>query len=119
MAAASAYMLHVPENRREIILDRAEKNRYFPAASATVERFAHGRNAALIVLACLRDGMITHIANGRKGAPAGTGLVRLNMTDFLRLNRPIPQRFVQWNLPAARPLEESAWKRAPEGAAGR
>ena len=25
----------------------------------------------------------------------------------------------KWNLPAARPLEESAWKRATEGAAGR
>jgi len=92
MAAASAYVLHVPQNRREVILDRAEENRYSPAASAAepVERFAHGRNAALIVLVCLRDGMITHLANGRKGASAGTGLVRLNMTDFLRLDRRLP-----------------------------
>jgi hypothetical protein len=92
MAAASAYLLHVPEARREIILDRAEKNRYFPGATAAepVEKFPHGRNAALIVLASFRDGALTHIANGRKGASAGTGLARLNMTDFQRLERPLP-----------------------------
>ncbi len=92
MAAASAYVLLVPEGRREIILDRAEENRYFPGATAAepVERFSHGRNTALVVLASFRDGAITHIANGRKGASAGTGLVRLNMTDFQRLDRPLP-----------------------------
>jgi hypothetical protein len=92
MAVASAYVLHVPEGRREIILDRAEENQYFPGATAAepVDRFAHGRNAALIVLASFRGGAITHIANGRKGASAGTGLVRLNMTDFQRLDRPLP-----------------------------
>lgn len=92
MAAAAAYVLHVPERRREIILDRAEENRYFPGATAAepVERFSHGRNTALVVLASFRDGAITHIANGRKGASAGTGLVRLNMTDFQRLERPLP-----------------------------
>ena len=92
MAAASAYVLLVPEARREIILDRAEENRYFPGATAAepVERFSHGRNTALVVLASFRDGAITHIANGRKGASAGTGLVRLNMTDFQRLDQPLP-----------------------------
>lgn len=92
MAAASAYVLHVPEGRREIILDHAEENQHFPGATAAepVERFSHGRNTALIVLASFRDGAVTHIANGRKGASAGTGLVRLNMTDFQRLDRPLP-----------------------------
>jgi hypothetical protein len=92
MAAASAYVLHVPEFRREIILDRAEENDFFPGATAAepVETFAHGRHSALIVLASFHDGAITHIANGRKGASAGTGLVRLNMTDFQRLDRPLP-----------------------------
>jgi hypothetical protein len=92
MAAASAYVLHVPEGRREIILDRAEENQNFPGATAAepVDRFSHAHNTALVVLASFRDGAITHIANGRKGASAGTGLVRLNMTDFQRLDRPLP-----------------------------
>lgn len=92
MVAASAYILHVPGDRRDILLDRAEENRYFPGATAAepVERFTHGRKAALIVFVSFRDGAITHIANGRKGASAGTGLVRLNMTDFQRLDRPLP-----------------------------
>jgi hypothetical protein len=92
MAAASAYVLHIPEGRRAIILDRAEENQYFPGIKAAepVGKFSHGRNTALIVLASFRDGAITHIANGRKGASAGTGLVRLNMTEFQRLEQPLP-----------------------------
>jgi hypothetical protein len=92
MAAASAYILHVPKDRRAIILNRAEEYQHDPTSwvAEPVGSFAHGRNAALIVLACFRDGQITHVANGRKGMSAGTGLVRLNMTELQRLDRPLP-----------------------------
>ena len=52
-------------------------------------RFDHSRRAPLIVLACFNDKAITHIADGRKGASAGTGLVRLNMNSLQQLRRPI------------------------------
>jgi hypothetical protein len=92
VAAASAYVLPVPEDRREIILNRAEEYQGDPTrwVAEPVGSFAHGRNAALIVLVCFRDGKITHIAKGRKGMSAGTGLVRLNMTELQRLDRPLP-----------------------------
>jgi hypothetical protein len=88
MSTSSAYILHVPKDRREIILDRIDE---FPSAfvAEPVPAFAHSRNTALIVLASFTDGFITHIANGRKGASAGTGLVRLNMMDLERLERPL------------------------------
>ena len=38
---------------------------------------------------CFNDKAITHIADGRKGASAGTGLVRLNMNSLQQLRRPI------------------------------
>lgn len=43
----------------------------------------------MIVFASFEDDAITHIANGRKGASAGTGLIRLNMSDIHPLVRPI------------------------------
>src|SRR5439155_10349880 len=48
------------------------------------------KRAPLVVLACFSDDAITHIADGRKGISAGTGLVRLNMTLVENLEPPIP-----------------------------
>jgi hypothetical protein len=44
---------------------------------------------ALIVLAAFEDDLITHIADGRKGASGGTDLVRLNMENLRPLDHPI------------------------------
>jgi hypothetical protein len=80
MVRASAYILILPEDRREILLDRADD---FPSATAAepVPRFQHSKRAPLVVLASFEDDKITHVADGRKGASAGTGLVRLNMEN--------------------------------------
>lgn len=43
----------------------------------------------MIVLASFEDGLLTHVGDGRKGASAGTGLVRLNMMSLEDLERPI------------------------------
>jgi hypothetical protein len=91
MITAAAYVLKVPENRRNILLGGP-----FPlfspeqaAVAEPVPKFDHSRRAPLIVLACFSEGAITHIASGRKGASAGTGLVRLNMRSLEPLARPI------------------------------
>ena len=91
MSAATAYVLNVPEGRRDIILNYAEENRHDATryVAEPVPSFSYGSNA-LVVLACFRDGAITHIADGRKGMSAGTGLARLNMTELQRLERPLP-----------------------------
>lgn len=82
MITAAGYVLKVTENRREILL-QAEY------ASEPVGKFDHGFRAPLVVLACFADDAITHIADGRKGVSAGTGLVRLNLDSLERLERPI------------------------------
>src|SRR6516164_5257860 len=86
MMAAAAYVLNVPEERREILQFGYS---YSGTIAEPVPRFDHSPRAPLIVLACFDDQAITHIADGRKGASAGTGLVRLNMSSLQQLRRPI------------------------------
>jgi hypothetical protein len=91
MIAPAAYVLRVPQDRREILLD--EERGYYSSGvlsvAEPVPRFDHSRRAPLIVLCCFEKGAITHIADGRKGASAGTGLVRLNLTSLEPLPKPI------------------------------
>lgn len=93
MIAPAAYILLVPDTRRELLLNSYEEPGIFssqPAVSEPVQRFDHSRRAPLIVFCSFGDGAITHIADGRKGASAGTGLVRLNLSSLEGLPRPIP-----------------------------
>jgi hypothetical protein len=91
MIAPSAYILHVPPERREILLDadRASYDGSKTFVAEPVRTFDHSKSAPLIVFACFEDGSITHVADGRKGASAGTGLVRLNMWSVQSLARPV------------------------------
>jgi len=102
MISAAAYVLKVPKDRREILLD--PENGYYSnnvfTVSQPVRRFNHSRRAPLIVFASFVEGAITHIADGRKGAPAGTGLVRLNMIDLQPLTRPVRFRTLINKAPA-------------------
>ena len=94
MVAAGGYILRVPEQRRELLLNEAEHGGSFyrtkPYVSEPVPAFAHSRRAPLAVFASFEDGLITHIADGRKGQSAGTDLVRLNLEDLQSLKRPLP-----------------------------
>ena len=76
-----------------MILGRYEEGDFYyrteyPIAEP-VPRFGHSRRAPLVVFASFEDGKVTHIADGRKGASAGTDLVRLNMKDLEPLARAI------------------------------
>lgn len=91
--SAAGYVLKVPPARRGVLLHEAEHGGSFyrskPFVAEPVSNFEHSRRAPLIVFASFEDGMITHLADGKKGASAGTGLVRLNMQDLKALDRPI------------------------------
>ena len=91
MVSATAYVLKVPEHRREILL--SHRHGWFSPKKTHVAEpvpvFDHSRKAPLIVLACFEEDAITHIASGRKGASAGTDLVRLNMESIERLESPV------------------------------
>lgn len=92
--AAAGYVLKVPSERREVLLNEAENGGSFyhstPFVAEPVPNFDHSRRAPLVVFASFEDGKITHIADGKRGASAGTGLARLNMQDLKPLARPIP-----------------------------
>jgi hypothetical protein len=93
MISAAAYILMVPEGRRDILLRDQDDMGFYgdeePPAGEPVPRFDHSRRAPLVVLACFEDGAITHIADGRKGHSAGRGLVVLNMRAIEPLEPPI------------------------------
>jgi hypothetical protein len=84
---AAGYVLNVPSHRREMLLNEAENGGSFYRSSPP--NFEHSRRAPLVVFASFEDGKITHIADGKRGASAGTGLARLNMQDLKALVRPI------------------------------
>jgi hypothetical protein len=92
---ASAYILLGPPHRRAMLLHRAEQHigyvSIYPHSIAEpVTRFEHSTRAPLVVFASFENGALTHIADGRKGASAGTDLVRLNMEDLVPLQRSVP-----------------------------
>ena len=90
---AAGYMLHVPPDRRELLLEEAEHGgsyyRSAPSVAEPVPTFQHSRRAPLVVFTSFEDGKVTHIADGKRGISAGTGLARLNMQDLKPLARPI------------------------------
>ena len=89
MVSASAYVLTVRPDRRETLLSAEEGYFGGPSAAEPVPVFKHSRKAPLIVLASFQDGYLTHVGDARKGASAGTGLVRLNMNSLQALEPPI------------------------------
>ena len=68
---AAGYVLVVPPERRELLLEEAEHGgsyyRSAPSVAEPVLRFQHSRRASLIVFASFEDGKVTHIADGKKG----------------------------------------------------
>ena len=92
MITAAAYILRVPRDRRQLLLGSYAEPPPFtaePTVTEPVPRFNHSKRAPLIVFCCFENSAITHIADGRKGASAGTGLVRLNLSALEELPRPI------------------------------
>jgi hypothetical protein len=89
---AAGYVLKVPPDRRTLLLHEAENGGSFyrstPYVAELVSNFEHSRRAPLVVFASFEDGKLTHIADGKKGVSAGTGLSRLNMQDFNAMRNP-------------------------------
>ena len=91
--SAAGYILIVPKDRRELLLHEAQDGGSFyrstPFVAEPVQTFKHSRRAPLLVFASFKDKQITHIAEGKRGVSAGTGLTRLNVYDLMPLSRPI------------------------------
>jgi hypothetical protein len=99
IASAAGYVLKVPPARRKLLLKEAKSDgwlsRYPPMVAEPVPLFDHSRNRPLIVFASFEDEKVTHIADGKKGAVAGTNLIRLNLHDLQALERPITFREIE------------------------
>ena len=91
--SASGYILNVPQHRREPLLNGIEDEDFIysptPFVAEPVPNFKHSRRTPLMVFASFEDNQITHIAAGKRGMRAGTGLIRLNIYDLEPLSRPI------------------------------
>ena len=100
---AAGYVLHVPPDRRELLLEEAEHGgsyySFAPSVAEPVPTFHHSRRAPLVVFASFEDEKVTHIADGKRGTSAGTGLARLNMQDLKPLVRPIEFEELQSDVP--------------------
>jgi hypothetical protein len=110
MIGAAIYIFKPPKARRETLLYRYQRDlnwrdlgllqRREPGVAEPAPLFDHSRRAPLIVLAAFRNGAITHVADGRKGASAGTGLVRLNLSSIQELKKPIRFAAISRRAPA-------------------
>ena len=79
---ANGYVLNVAQPRRTVLLDARDSG---SAVAESVPDFTHRKSHPLICFVSFSDGVITHLAGGRCGRPAGTGLRRLNLLNLTKL----------------------------------
>lgn len=86
-AKAGGYVLRTNAARTSKLLQAHADGR---TPAEPVSTFKHPRTTALVVFGCLNADAITHIATGRKGSSAGSGLSRLNLEEMEALPAPVP-----------------------------
>ena len=100
---AAGYVLNVTPGRRDMLLNESDSGGSYyhstPYIAEPVPAFKHSRRAPLVVFASFDDQKITHIADGKRGISAGTGLARLNMQNLSSLARPITFDELQSDVP--------------------
>lgn len=104
----AGYVLNVPPNRRDLLLSAAGlvdsylfSRQYYPSThiAEPVPTFPHGQGVPLVVFASFEDRKLTHVAGGKKGLSAGTGLSRLNVQDLTPLTSPIDYEKLENGVP--------------------
>jgi len=120
MAKANAFILKLSPDRQIIFDEALDEYEFFAQA---VDRFTHSRNAPLVCFIVDDNGMITHIARGKRGVNAGTNQSRLNLKDITQLTstvfvgdiiegvpnrnrKPVSDRFTNGGLLTPRAFEE-------------
>ena len=94
-----AYVLSVPADRRELLIQTAAEYWEWPVSEPVPKTQMLGKTP-MVVFASFRDGYVTHIADGKRGPRAGTGLVLLNLHDLQALTRPFPFGEITSHVPA-------------------
>ena len=93
---AGGYILNVAGSRRTALLDARDSD---DAVAESVTDFTHSRSHPLICFVSFLDGTITHLAEGRRGQLAGTGLRRLNLQNLTEIGTPVAYEAVLAILP--------------------
>lgn len=83
---AGGYILNVTPIRRETLLEAINDT---GRIAEPVPEFSYSRNRALTCFLSFEDGLVTHLAKGRRGFRAGTDLSRLNLSEILTLSKPV------------------------------
>lgn len=86
-AKAGGYVLRASAERTFQLLQAHADGR---TPVEPVSTFKHPRTTALVVFGCLNKNAVTHVATGRKGYSAGSGLSRLNLEELETLREPVP-----------------------------
>jgi hypothetical protein len=96
MPEANGYVLNVARGRRAVLLEAHQSGL---TVAESVPEFTHSRSHPLVCFVGFQDASITHLALGRRGHRAGTGLRRLNLTDLSELPEPISHAAVLERIP--------------------
>jgi len=83
MRNAGGYILILSKDREYVFKEYANKNLYF---AEPVPDFTHSRSFPLICFVLSGNRGVTHLARGKRGVKAGTGLRRLNLEDIKALS---------------------------------
>lgn len=80
---------------------KSERSNLFDGSKSFAEPVPYiSGGSPLIVFISSSDGMISHVASGKLGMSAGTGLRKLNITDIQGLLRPLSFEEITENAPA-------------------
>ncbi len=80
LSKTKGYVVRLDEQREE-----AFKNNSYESFGEPVTEFSHSRNIPLICFVINSQNILTHLALGRRGNLAGTGIRRLNLNDIFKL----------------------------------
>jgi hypothetical protein len=86
MRKAGGYILILSPNRQHIFDEYAFDNFFF---AEPVPDFTHSRRFPLICFVLSATKKVTHLARGKRGVKAGTGLRRLNLEDIKVMSEPL------------------------------
>ncbi len=120
MGKANGFIVRLSQAREKIFHEALHERGFFAEA---VNKFDHSRSLPLICFIVNSDGIITHIARGRRGMSAGTAQSRLNVEDITPLTtmltvsdiiegvpnrnrKPVENRFLNGGLLTPRAFEE-------------
>jgi hypothetical protein len=109
MTHATGYVLHLSPERFSIFEDCINEGLAF---TEPVPDFSHSRQVPLICFVIV-EGSLAHVALGRRGARAGTGLQRLNLKQIEGLTQAVPSQRILEILPKR--LKASVEKRLTAG----